>query len=161
MLIPSLGYGAFVAFLCGAGAGLITGLIHTKAAIPSFVATLGDPGLWTGVAFVLSNATPITVSQANYHYLNWVIGTTFGIPNVVLIAMACPGGLLHPGRVYALRPLRQSHRRRRAGCDRLRRQDRQIQDPRVYALRSTGRDLRHPAVGTMAGGSRGWPTASR
>ena len=90
MLIPSLGYLAFpVALLCGAGAGLLTGLVHTKAKIPSFVASLGAMGLWTGVAFTISQATPITVSPANYHYLNWVISTTFGIPNVIFIAMAC------------------------------------------------------------------------
>ena len=78
-----------VAFLCGAGAGLLTGLVHTKAKIPSFVASLGAMGLWTGVAFTLSKATPITVSQANYHYLKWVSGATGGIPNVIFTAMAC------------------------------------------------------------------------
>ena len=49
----------------------------------------GRDGSWTGVAFTISQATPITVSQANYHYLNWVIGATWGIPNVIFTAMAC------------------------------------------------------------------------
>lgn len=89
MLVPSLGYLAFpVAFLCGAGAGLLTGVVHTRARIPSFVASLGAMGLWTGVAFTISKATPITVSQANIHYLTWVTGTSWGIPNVIFTAMA-------------------------------------------------------------------------
>jgi ribose transport system permease protein len=88
MLIPSVGYAAFpIAFLCGAGTGLLTGLVHTRARIPSFVASLGAMGLWTGVAFTISKATPITVAQANNHYLSWVTGTTWGIPNVILVAM--------------------------------------------------------------------------
>ena len=89
MLVPSMGYLAFpIAFLCGAGAGLLTGLVHTKARIPSFVASLGAMGLWTGVAFTISKATPITVSQGNLHYLTWVTSNTLGIPNVIIIAMS-------------------------------------------------------------------------
>ncbi len=89
MLVPSLGYWAFpITVLFGTAAGLLTGLVHTKARIPSFVASLGAMGLWTGVAFTISNATPITVSQGNNHYLTWVTGNTWGIPNVIFTAMA-------------------------------------------------------------------------
>jgi ribose transport system permease protein len=89
MLIPSLGYGAFVVtLLFGALAGFITGTVHTKARIPSFVATLGAMGIWTGVAFTISKATPITVSSGNGRYLTWVTGYTLGIPNVIFTAMA-------------------------------------------------------------------------
>lgn len=88
MLIPKLGYGAFVvALLFGVFAGALTGFIHTKARIPSFIATLGGMGLWTGVGFIISNATPITVSGENGRYLTWVTGTTLGISNVVYIAL--------------------------------------------------------------------------
>lgn len=87
MFLPTLGYGAF---LIGAGfgvfSGLMTGLIHTKARIPSFIATLGISGLWTGVAFLVSNATPISVASADIHYLEWVRGDTLGVPNTVYIA---------------------------------------------------------------------------
>ena len=87
MLIPSLGYGAFVVgALVGVFSGLATGLIHTKFRVPSFIATLGISGIWTGIAFVSSNATPITISNADIHYLEWVAGETFGLPNTVLIA---------------------------------------------------------------------------
>lgn len=89
MLLPSLGYFAYVvAVLFGVFAGLVTGLVHTKARIPSFIATLGAMGLWTGVGFVISNATPITVAAGDIHYTKWVTGSTFGINNVIFLATA-------------------------------------------------------------------------
>ncbi|RPI97481.1 MAG: ABC transporter permease, partial [Chloroflexi bacterium] len=89
MLVPSLGYFAFVvAILFGLLAGLITGLIHTKGRIPSFIASLGTMGIWTGLAFLLSNATPITISTANSHYLTWVTGDFLSIPNSIFIMFA-------------------------------------------------------------------------
>jgi ribose transport system permease protein len=87
MLLPSLGYLAFVvAAIYGVLAGALTGVVHTKARIPSFIATLGASGLWTGLGFVISNATPYSVSSQDIHYLTWVTGETLGIPNVVYIA---------------------------------------------------------------------------
>jgi len=86
MLLPIFGYWAFViAALFGVFAGALTGVVHTKARIPSFIATLGAMGLWTGVAFVVSDATPISVSSSENQYLTWVTGTNFGVPNVVII----------------------------------------------------------------------------
>ncbi len=87
MLIPTMGYWAFVAGIgFGVFSGLMTGLIHTKGRIPSFIATLGISGLWTGMAFLLSNATPISISSASIPYLEWVRGDTFGLPNTIYIA---------------------------------------------------------------------------
>lgn len=87
MMVPSIGYFAFVlAVVFGAIAGLINGLIHTKARIPSFITSLGTMGIWTGVAFIVSDATPITISSVNIPYLSWVTGTTFGIQNVVFVS---------------------------------------------------------------------------
>lgn len=87
MLIPIIGYWAFlVALLYGVLAGALVGLVHTKGRIPSFIATLGAMGLWTGVAFVVSDATPITVASENIRYVTWVTGTTFGVNNVIYIA---------------------------------------------------------------------------
>lgn len=88
MLLPSIGYGAFfVATLVGAGTGLITGLVHTRARIPSFIASLGALGVWTGVAFTVSNATPIQILQKDGGYLQWVNGSALGLPNVVVIGV--------------------------------------------------------------------------
>jgi ribose transport system permease protein len=87
MLLPSLGYFAYVvAVLFGVFAGLLTGLVHTKARIPSFIATLGAMGLWTGVGFVISKATPITVAAGDIHYTKWVTGNILGINNVIFLA---------------------------------------------------------------------------
>lgn len=89
MLIPDLGYGAFVvALLYGVLAGALTGIIHTKARIPSFIATLGAMGIWTGLGFIVSNATPISISGEENRYLTWVTGTTLGVSNIVYISLA-------------------------------------------------------------------------
>lgn len=87
MLIPGYGYLAFViALLYGVFAGWLTGTVHTKARIRSFIASLGAMGLWTGIAFVASEATPITVKTEDIFITKWVTGTTFGVDNVVYIA---------------------------------------------------------------------------
>lgn len=88
MTIPSLGYFAYVlALIYGALTGLLTGVVHTKARIPSFIASLGASGLWIGMAFVVSNATPITVTSENIYLTKWVTGSTFGVNNAVYIAL--------------------------------------------------------------------------
>lgn len=89
MLVPQLGLGAFVvATLVGVGAGLLTGLVHTKARIPSFIASLGAMGVWTGVSFTISNATPIQILREHGHYLTWATGTVLGLPNEIIIAFS-------------------------------------------------------------------------
>jgi len=88
-LIPTLGWFAFIpALLYGVFAGWLTGFVHTKFRIPSFIASLGAMGLWIGVGFVVSNATPITVSAANIHFTKWVTGKDYGIDNIIFIGIA-------------------------------------------------------------------------
>lgn len=88
MFLPKVGYLAFpIAVLSGCGAGALTGLLHTKSRIPSFIATLGGMGLWAGIGFTVSNATPIQILREDGHYLTWVTGSVFGLPNEILIAM--------------------------------------------------------------------------
>lgn len=88
MLVPKVGYLAFlIAVLFGFGAGVLTGLVHTKARIPSLIVTLGGMGLWMGVSFTVSKATPIQIAPEDWHYLTWVTGSAFGLPNEILIAM--------------------------------------------------------------------------
>lgn len=88
MFIPSLGYFAYVlGLIYGVLSGLLTGVVHTKARIPSFIASLGASGLWIGMAFVVSNATPITVSSEHIYLTKWVTGYTFGVNNAVYIAL--------------------------------------------------------------------------
>jgi ribose transport system permease protein len=89
MLLPQLGYGAFfVAVLVGMAAGTITGLVHSKARIPSFVASLGALGVWTGVGFAISQATPIQILRKDGGYLTWATGTILGIPNEIIVAFS-------------------------------------------------------------------------
>jgi ribose transport system permease protein len=86
MLVPSLGFGAFfVAVLVGSAAGAITGVVHARARIPSFIASLGAMGVWTGVGFYTSNATPIQILQKDAYVTQWATGVTFGIPNEIII----------------------------------------------------------------------------
>jgi len=86
LLLPQLGYGAFfVAALVGLGAGTLTGLIHSRARIPSFIASLGAMGVWTGVGFTISNATPIQILRADGNFLAWATGTTLGVPNEIIV----------------------------------------------------------------------------
>jgi ribose transport system permease protein len=44
-------------------------------------------GLWTGVAFIITDATPISVATENSYLTKWVTGSTFGVTNVVYIAV--------------------------------------------------------------------------
>lgn len=86
MLLPHLGYGAFfVAVLVGLVAGTLTGLVHSRARIPSFIASLGAMGVWTGVAFTLSDATPIQILRKDGNFLQWATGITWGVPNEIIV----------------------------------------------------------------------------
>lgn len=89
MWLPHLGYLGFVAaVLVGCGAGALSGLVYTKARIPSFVASLGALGLWTGMGFTISDATPIQILRKDGGYLTWATGTVAGLPNEVIIAFS-------------------------------------------------------------------------
>lgn len=88
ILIPRMGYLAFiVATLVGTFAGFLNGIVHTKARMPTFIVTLGSMGLWTGIAFATSKATPIQILRTDHGYLTWVKGTTLGVPNGAIVAL--------------------------------------------------------------------------
>ncbi len=82
LALPSLGYPAFaVAVLAGALAGLLSGLVHVKLKIPSFVATLAVGGIAAGTALIISDAQAITMGEAERAFLWWITGESFGIPH--------------------------------------------------------------------------------
>lgn len=83
----SLGILSFaVAALAGIGCGAFTGLIYAKGKIPSFMATLGMLTVARGLVYVYTKGQPI---PANSNAMMVVgIGRTFGIPNIVLFALA-------------------------------------------------------------------------
>jgi ribose transport system permease protein len=64
------GYGTFGAIVAGLGTGLIIGLINglliTKVAIPSFLATLGMMGVTKGFAMWATDTAPIPITNDNY-----------------------------------------------------------------------------------------------
>jgi ribose transport system permease protein len=79
-----------VSILCGVGAGaaagLVNGLLITKAGINPFITTLGMLGIARGVSLAVTEGMPLAQLPARF----FVFGQdkTFGIPNLILIALA-------------------------------------------------------------------------
>lgn len=96
-LLPPVGYAAFpLAVGLGLAAGLISGLVHVKLRIPSFVATLATGGVMTGLALLLAGGRTITILEAGRAQAGWITDADLlGLPNVVAIgALVAVGGLL-------------------------------------------------------------------
>ncbi|TIV17000.1 MAG: ABC transporter permease, partial [Mesorhizobium sp.] len=86
-LLPTLGFAAFpVAILSGLAFGLLSGIVHVKLRVPSFVATLATGGVVTGLALWVSNGRAITIEEAGREKTAWINATIFGLPMVVLIS---------------------------------------------------------------------------
>ena len=84
----SLGFWAFpLALLVGIFAGWLNGFLLVRARIPSLVATLGTMGMWTGLAYVLSGGPPVGM-HTHDQFIAWITGTTLGLPNEMIIALA-------------------------------------------------------------------------
>lgn len=92
--LPSLGYAAFpAAVLAGLVAGLLSGYVHVKLRIPSFVATLATGGIMGGLALLASNGRTVTILQVGRDKAALVTGSALlGIPNVILIAAVVAAG---------------------------------------------------------------------
>jgi len=87
-LLPSLGLAAFpVAIAAGVAAGLISGIVHVRLRVPSFVATLATGGVVAGLALWIADGRAITIEEGGRLNTTWVNGTVIGIPVVVLIAV--------------------------------------------------------------------------
>ena len=83
-----LGMAAFpIAVLVGAALGLVTGLIHTRLAVPSFIVTLGMWYISLGIASVLFGVQMIPFLQSDAMKL-WPSGTPLGVPNSFVMAFA-------------------------------------------------------------------------
>ncbi len=95
--LPTLGYAAFpAAVLAGLVAGLLSGFVHVKLRIPSFVATLATGGVMAGLALLASHGRTVTILEAGRDKAALVTGSVLlGIPNVILIgAVVAIGGVL-------------------------------------------------------------------
>jgi ribose transport system permease protein len=88
LTISRLGYGSFLlAMAIGAIAGLLSGLVHVRLKIPSFIATLAMGGVLFSAALIISKERSITLDEAGRAYLGWITGQAFGLPNVILTAL--------------------------------------------------------------------------
>jgi ribose transport system permease protein len=88
LTIARLGYGAFVlAVAIGAIAGLLSGLVHVRLKIPSFIATLAMGGVLYSSALVISKERSITLEDAERGYQTWITGKVFDVPNVIVVGL--------------------------------------------------------------------------
>jgi ribose transport system permease protein len=86
--VARLGYGSFfLAVAIGALAGLLSGLVHVRLKIPSFIATLATGGVLFSTALVISRERSITLNETARDYQNWITGKAIGLPNVIIIGL--------------------------------------------------------------------------
>ncbi|MFB2550129.1 ABC transporter permease [Ensifer soli] len=86
-LLPSLGVLAFpIAIAAGLAFGLMSGLVHVRLRVPSFVATLATGGVVAGIALWVAAGRAITIEEGGRLYTGWINGTVHGLPVVVIIA---------------------------------------------------------------------------
>ncbi len=78
-----------IAILCGAGAGVVAGLINglliTKIQINPFITTLGMMGIARGVSLAVTEGTVIAGLPSQFYIFGQ--GRTLDIPNLILIAL--------------------------------------------------------------------------
>ncbi len=77
--------GIFIAMLIGPIVGLITGLIHVKAKIPSFMVTFGMSSVAAGVALLSYGAIPATIADPVFIYA--AKNTFLGLPILTCIGL--------------------------------------------------------------------------
>jgi ribose transport system permease protein len=88
LTVARLGYAAFaLAIGLGIVAGLLSGIAHVRLKIPSFIATLAMGGVLYSTALVISHERSITLADAERTYQNWITGTVFGVPGVIIIGV--------------------------------------------------------------------------
>lgn len=86
-LLPSYGLIAFpIAIFSGLIFGLLSGIVHVRLRVPSFVATLATAGIVTGMALWVSEGRAITIEEGGRLNTAWVNATLAGVPIVVLLA---------------------------------------------------------------------------
>jgi ribose transport system permease protein len=96
-LLPRVGYVAFaITILVGLVMGLVSGFVHVKLRIPSFVATLTTAGIMTGLSLLMEDGRSVSLLDEGREQVAWISGAwLFGVPNVILIAIiAAIGGML-------------------------------------------------------------------
>ncbi len=88
LTVARLGYGSFVlAIAVGAIAGLLSGIVHVRLKITSFIATLAMGGVLFSAALVISKERSITLDEAGRAYQAWITNRSFGLPNVIIVGL--------------------------------------------------------------------------
>jgi ribose transport system permease protein len=92
-LLPNLGYAAFpVTILIGLAAGLVSGFVHVRLRIPSFIATLATGGILTGLSLLMEEGQSVALLDAGRRACRWITGSVLGVPDVILIAVIVAAG---------------------------------------------------------------------
>lgn len=82
----NLGFGAIlIALAAGMGVGGISGLLHVKCKVPSFLLTWGISSVCTGLTLLLYRAIPIRIEDTRL--LMIAQGTFLGLPILIWIAL--------------------------------------------------------------------------
>ncbi len=88
LTVTRLGYGSFLlAIAIGALVGFLSGIVHVRLKIPSFIATLAMGGVLFSAALVISKERSITLDDSGRAYQNWITGNALGVPNVVDVGL--------------------------------------------------------------------------
>jgi ribose transport system permease protein len=88
LTVARLGYGSFLlAIVIGAIAGFLSGIVHVRLKIPSFIATLAMGGVLFSGALVISKERSITLDEAGRAYQAWITGEAFGLPYVIFVGL--------------------------------------------------------------------------
>jgi ribose transport system permease protein len=88
LTVARLGYGSFLlAIVIGAIAGFLSGIVHVRLKVPSFIATLAMGGVLFSAALVISKERSITLNEAGRAYQAWITGQAFGLPNVIFVGL--------------------------------------------------------------------------
>ena len=89
--------GGLVGLATGTLFGLLSGVLTTRFAIPSFLVTLGMLGVARGLAYVVTDTAPVLISNETYFNV-FGEGDLFGIPAPIvwtIVVLILGGVLLH------------------------------------------------------------------
>ncbi|EJN16684.1 permease component of ribose/xylose/arabinose/galactoside ABC-type transporter [Pseudomonas sp. GM78] len=90
LLLPNFGtWSVPAAIAAGAAAGAISGVLHTRLRLPSFIVTLAVGGVVASLNMLWSGNRTLNIEAADRAAsFGWVIGQSAGIPNEVWVAIA-------------------------------------------------------------------------
>ncbi|MFF0923963.1 ATP-binding cassette domain-containing protein [Rhizobium leguminosarum] len=89
-LHPEIGVMGGVALACtiGLAAGFLNGLIVTYGRVPAIVVTLGTMSIFRGINSLWAGGTQVSADQVPQAWLDMTAANIFGVPAVLLIAIA-------------------------------------------------------------------------